>query len=150
LAAARSAYEKALEVDPQLAAAWTNLGSMRAEADDLDGARDYFDRALRCDPEQPEAQVNLAELALRQGDMEVAIVGYRQVLRAAPDHPEAHYGLARALIAVGGKAQALAHLERFCGAVENVPKKDRDPSLEARHRRALDVIESLREDLASG
>lgn len=150
LAAARDAYEKALEIDPQLAAAWTNLGSIRAEASDLDGARDYFDRALRCDPEQPEARVNLAELALRQGDMDVAIAGYRQVLRAAPDHREAHYGIARALISVGGKAQALAHLERFCDAVERVPKRDRDPSLESRHRRALEVIESLREDLASG
>jgi tetratricopeptide (TPR) repeat protein len=123
---------------------------MRAESDDLDGARDYFDRALRCDPEQPEAQVNLAELALRQGDMDVAIAGYRQVLRAAPDHAEAHYGIARALIAVGGKAQALAHLERFCGAIDRVPQADLDPSLEARRRRAVEVIESLREELASG
>jgi len=150
LAAARDAYEKALEIDPQLAAAWTNLGSMRAEANDLDGARDYFDRALRCDPEQPEAQVNLAELAFRQRDMDVAIAGYRQVLRVAPDHAEAHYGIARALLAVGGKAQALAHLERFCGAVDRLPQADRNPSLEARRHRAAEVIESLREDLASG
>ena len=139
--AAQRAYLRALELDPELSAAWTNLGSMMAETGDFDAARDHYDKALRIDPDQPEAQCNLAELALRDGDVDVAIAGYRQVLRLHPDWIEAHYGLARALLEVGGKAQALAHLERFCAAVGG------DAELQARRESALEVIGRLRAEL---
>jgi DNA-binding transcriptional MerR regulator len=148
LGAARDAYEKALELDPQLAAAWTNLGGMLAETGDLDGARDHFARALECDPDQPEARANLAELALRQGDVDVAISGFRGVLQGAPDHFEAHYGLARALLQVGGKAQALAHLERFCAAVEGLSSEEQKGGVARRHQAAKRLATALRDELA--
>lgn len=141
---ARHAYERAVELDPDLAAAWTNLGSLLAEVGDLDAARDHFDHALQCDPEQPEARLNLAELALREGDAEVAIAGFRHVLRLAPDFIEAHYGLARALLDVGGRAQALAHLERFCAAVDGMAPHERGRDLEHRRHRAAEAVASLR------
>ena len=137
---ARFAYEAAIELDPDLAAAWTNLGGLRAEDGDLDGARDAFSEALRCDPDQPEAQANLAELALRQGESELAIAGYRQILQQHPDHEEAHYGLARALLVVGGKSQALAHLERFLCAQKN-------NKFDARLARVQAIIARLRAEL---
>jgi tetratricopeptide (TPR) repeat protein len=145
--AARAAYERALELDPGFAAAWTNLGGLLAEAGDIEGARDAFDQALACDPDQPEAQCNLAELALRDGDTEVAISGFRRVLVAVPDFADAHYGLARALLAVGGRGQALAHLERFCSAAERLPVAERDAELERRYRGAQRVVERLRREL---
>ena len=141
---AKRAYEMALDLDPDLAAAWTNLGSLLAELGDLDAARDHFDRALSCDAEQPEARLNLAELALRQGDAELAIAGFRHVLRLAPDFVEAHYGLARALLDVGGRSQALAHLERFCAAVDRMQSDERGDELEHRRRCAGEAIASLR------
>lgn len=148
LAAARHAYESALGLDPTLAAAWTNLGSLHAELGDIESAREHFEQALRCDPNQPEAQCNLAELALRDGETESAIAAYRHVLRSDPEWTEAHYGLARALLAVGGKHQALAHLERFCTAVDRIPSGERDAELEQRRQCALQVTEELRTELA--
>ena len=148
LAAAIAAYERATELDPEFAAAWTNLGSLIAAAEgDLERARDCFDQALRTDPDQPEAQCNLAELALRSGEIELAISGFRQVLRSDPDQLEAHYGLARALLEVGGKSQALAHLERFCRAVDRLAEGERGPELSLRRRQVTRVIELLREEL---
>ena len=141
-------YEQAVDLDPNFAAAWTNLGSLLAFTTDLDRARDCFDQALRSDPEQPEAQCNLAELALRSGELELAISGFRQVLRNDPDQLEAHYGLARALLEVGGKGQALAHLERFCGQVERLPKSERNVELKLRKRQVEQVIKLLRKELA--
>jgi tetratricopeptide (TPR) repeat protein len=142
-AAARAAYEEALRRDPSLSAAWTNLGALVAHGGDLEGARACFERALQDDPEQPEALCNLAELALREGDAEGAVEAYRHVLRASPDWLEAHYGLARALLAVGGRVQALAHLERFCAAVDRLPRVA--PELAHRRESALSVIAELRE-----
>ena len=144
---ARAGYERALELDPGLAAAWTNLGGLLAEAGDLTAARDAFDHALRSDPEQPEAQCNLAELALRDGDPELAISGFRQVLVTSPEYIDAHYGLARALLGVGGKGQALAHLERFCAAADRLPERERDRELDLRRARAEEVIGRLRGEL---
>ncbi len=140
-------YEQAVELDPEFAAAWTNLGSLVAMTGELDRARDCFDHALRCDPEQPEAQCNLAELALRSGEIELAISGFRQVLRCDPDQLEAHYGLARALLEVGGKGQALAHLERFCHEVERLPVSERNADLKARKRHVERVMTVLRQEL---
>src|SRR5690606_8584725 len=91
--AAIACYEQAVELDPEFAAAWTNLGSLLAMTGEVERARDCFDHALRSDPDQPEAQCNLAELALRSGEIELAISGFRQVLRSDPDQLEAHYGL---------------------------------------------------------
>ena len=140
-------YRQALEIDPRFAAASTNLGSLYAELGDLESARDAFDQALDADPNQPEAQANLAELALRQGETELAISGFRQILRQNPDYIEAHYGLARALLLVGGKAQALAHLERFCGAYENHDVSAFEPELRERLAQSKAVIEAIRREL---
>jgi tetratricopeptide (TPR) repeat protein len=147
--AARDAYERALQLDGDLAAAWTNLGSMLAEIGEFEPAREHFAQALRCEPDQPEAHCNLAELALAEGEVELAITTYRQVLRAVPDWAEAHYGLARALLEVGGKAQALAHLERFCSAVEATPAAERAPESDVRRDCAQEAIARLRGELSS-
>jgi len=147
LAAARHAYETALGLDPSLAAAWTNLGGLLAELGDLEGAREHFEEALRCDPDQVEALCNLAELSLREQEYESAISTYRHVLRTHPDWIEAHYGLARALLAVGGKLQALAHLERFCSAVGAIAPEVRDPELDDRRGHALRFVDELRVQL---
>lgn len=144
---AREAYDRALDLDPEFAAAYTNLGALLAAVGDIDGARDHFDQALRCDPGQLEAQANLAALALRVGDPETALAGYRQLLRAAPDSLEGHYGIARALLAVGGKGQALAHLERFVAAVDGLAPAQRDTPLKERRQHATRVIASLRREL---
>ncbi len=147
LAAARHAYETALGLDPSLAAAWTNLGGLLAELGDAEAAREHFELALQHDPEQPEAQCNLAELALASGETEAAISAYRHVLRTQPDWVEAHYGLARALLEVGGKLQALAHLERYCTAIGAIAPDQRDPELELRRECAARVAQELRGQL---
>jgi len=144
---ARSAYESALQLDPELAAAWTNLGSMFAEIGGDDEARQHFSQALRCDPLQAEAQMNLAELDLRDGDADAAIDGYRKVLSMAPDNFEAHYGLARALLEVGGKVQAIAHLQRFCDGASGAANDDGDPDLQGRVEAALAVLTNLEAEL---
>jgi tetratricopeptide (TPR) repeat protein len=146
--AARQAYERALELDAGLAAAWTNLGSLLAEQGDLEAAKEHYARALACDPDQPEAQCNMAELSYREGEIDAAISAYRAVLRSAPEWFEAHYGLARALLHVGGKGQALAHLERFCRAVDLVPDEERTDELLDRRECAQTLIRDLRREIA--
>jgi tetratricopeptide (TPR) repeat protein len=110
---AERCYNEALALDPGLAAARTNLGSLAYRRGDVDGARTAFEAALALDPDQPEARFNLANLVLESGDLELAVAEFRRVLQNDPDFADAHYNIAVALERLGGRAQARAHLERY-------------------------------------
>jgi tetratricopeptide (TPR) repeat protein len=112
-AQAESCYQQALALDPALAAAHTNLGSIAHRRGDAAEARAAFDRALALDPDQVEARFNLANLILEAGDLELAVAEFRRVLQTAPDFADAHYNLAVALERLGGRSQARAHLEKY-------------------------------------
>lgn len=112
-AEAEALYRRALDVDPALAAAMTNLGNLRHRAGDAAEARALYQRALEHDPSQSEARYNLGNLLDDAGETELAIAELRRVCQAAPDFADAHYNLGLALARVGGTAQARRHLERY-------------------------------------
>jgi tetratricopeptide (TPR) repeat protein len=96
-ARAEQCYREAVALDPGLAAARTNLGSLAYRRGDTAGAREAFEAALALDPDQPEARFNLANLVLEAGDLELAVAELRRVLQTTPDFADAHYNLAVAL-----------------------------------------------------
>ena len=113
LGEAEALYRRALDVDPALAAAMTNLGNLRHRAGAAAEARALYERALEHDPSQSEARYNLANLLDDTGETELAIAELRRVCQASPDFADAHYNLGLALARVGGTAQAKRHLERY-------------------------------------
>lgn len=110
---AMDAYRRALELDPSLAAAHTNLGRACYQRGRLDEARHHFERALALDPEQPEARYNLANLYEETGEEELAIAELRRVVATAPEFADAHFNLAIALEKVGSRVQAADHFRRY-------------------------------------
>lgn len=106
-------YRKALERDPGLAAAHTNLGGIAHRRGDLSLARIEFQAALDLDPEQPEARYNLASLLYQQGELEQAVSEFRRVVERTPSFADAHYNLASALEKLGSRRQAAEHLRRY-------------------------------------
>jgi tetratricopeptide (TPR) repeat protein len=111
--AAEECYRKALENDPGLAAAHTNLGGLAYRRGDMSLARIEFEAALSLDPEQPEARYNLAGILYQQGEIERAAAELRRVVQQSPWFSDAHYNLATALEKLGGKRQAADHLRRY-------------------------------------
>ena len=112
-AAAEECYRKALEHDPGLAAAHTNLGGLACRRGDMSLARIEFEAALSLDPDQPEARYNLANILYQQGEIERAAAELRRVVQQSPWFSDAHYNLATALERLGGKRQAADHLRRY-------------------------------------
>lgn len=110
---AEALYRRALDIDPGLAAAMTNLGNLRHRAGDLAEARALYEQALAHDPGQTEARYNLGNLLDDSGETELAIAELRRVCQAAPEFADAHYNLGLALARVGGASQARRHLERY-------------------------------------
>ncbi len=110
---ARSAYRRALELDPLLAAAHTNLGAIHHRTGNLGEARTSFEQALLLDPDQPEARHNLANLLDELGETEQAIAEWCRVLNSSPDFGDAHFNLSMALHRGGQTGRSRTHLERY-------------------------------------
>jgi tetratricopeptide (TPR) repeat protein len=106
-------FRQALDLEPNMAAALTNLGNLVHRQGELEEARRLYERAIEHDPMQPEARYNLANLLEDMGETELAIAELRKVCAAAPEFADAHYNLGLMLAQVGGTAQARQFLERY-------------------------------------
>jgi tetratricopeptide (TPR) repeat protein len=106
-------FRQAIDLEPHMAAALTNLGNLLYRGGELEEARRHYERALDHDPAQPEARYNLGNLLEDLGETELAIAELRRVCATAPEFADAHYNLGLMLAGVGGAAQARQHLERY-------------------------------------
>lgn len=110
---AEEAYRRAMELDPRLATAMTNLGNLRLLAGDRGEAEALYRRAIEADAQQPEAPYNLAYLLVDQGRRTEAITMFERALGLRPDFAEAHFNLAMALTEAGHFHRAKGHWQRY-------------------------------------
>jgi tetratricopeptide (TPR) repeat protein len=112
-AAAASAYERAIALDPTLADAYVNLGRLRHEGGDAREAARLYHLALERTPDDPVLHFNLA-LALEdtQGAA-AAILHYERALALDPDFADAHFNLAGLYEQAGRGADALRHYRDY-------------------------------------
>ncbi|HEX2676704.1 MAG TPA: MerR family transcriptional regulator, partial [Polyangiales bacterium] len=81
---AEAAYRRAIELDPSLANAFTNLRNLMYRAGRAQEAESFYVRALQVDPDQPEAFYNLGFLLFDRGDAKGAVLNFRRALRSDP------------------------------------------------------------------
>lgn len=113
LVLAEKCYWRALELEPSLAAAHTNLGNLAHRRGSVDDARRSYQRALDLDPDQPEARFNLANLLDEMGETDLALAELLAVCSRHPSFADAHYNLGLLLFRLGGAAQARHHLGQY-------------------------------------
>jgi tetratricopeptide (TPR) repeat protein len=113
LETAEHLFRQAVDLEPNMAAALTNLGNIVYRQGEHDEARRLYERALDHDPMQAEARYNLANLFADAGETELAIAELRRVCAGNPEFADAHYNLGLMLASVGGTSQAKRHLERY-------------------------------------
>jgi len=107
---ARGAYQKALEIEPQMVDAYINLGRLLHEDGSAAEAARLYHLALECTPDDAIAHYNLA-LALEDlRQMPAAVAHYKQALDLDPEFADAHFNLGRLLDRIGQRSQALRHL----------------------------------------
>ena len=86
---AKDSISQALELDSELAIAWSTLGVMVAEDEDIERGLDYLERALRIEPEEPTHWYMIARIHKLNGDSETAeqhmLEGYRALQALQPD-----------------------------------------------------------------
>ncbi|QHE94915.1 tetratricopeptide repeat protein [Pandoraea fibrosis] len=94
LAEAEQAARRAVDQEPQLVAAWNNLGIILQESGKFDAALECLKRVVSLLPDSPEAHNNLANTQKHTGALEQAHASYLRALALRPDYAEAHCNLA--------------------------------------------------------
>ena len=112
-AAAEELYKKAIELDPRLAIAYTNLGNILFRRGDAEGAEGYYAKALAIDDRQPEAHYNLGYVMLERGDAAGAAKAFEQAIERDSRFADAHFNLAMAYEQIGERAKARFHWRRY-------------------------------------
>jgi tetratricopeptide (TPR) repeat protein len=106
---ARSAFERAVALDPAYANAHRALGTVLYRDGRFDEAARAYERAIELAPDDVSARHNYGVLLHAQGRIVDAIAQYEAALRIDGRHADAHHGLALAFKAQGRLADAVDH-----------------------------------------
>lgn len=110
---AEALYRKAIELDPKLSIAYTNLGNIRFRRGDVVAAEELYRRALEVDDRQPEAHYNLGYVMLERGHAQRAIPYFQKAIQSDPKFADAHFNLAMALENLSESGRARTHWRRY-------------------------------------
>ncbi len=110
---AEGLYKRAVELDPRLAIAYTNLGNVRFRRGDEKGAEELYRKALTIDERQPEAHYNLGYVMLERGLPARAAEYFEAAIGVDPRFADAHFNLAMAYEALGERAKARLHWKKY-------------------------------------
>ena len=110
---AEDLYRRAIELDPELANAVTNLGNVRFRRGCPQEAEELYQRALAIDADQPEAYYNLGFLYYERGEASRAVPCFQRAVESDPAFADAHFNLAMALEDVGQRSEAKKHWQTY-------------------------------------
>lgn len=110
-AAAEAAFEQALRHQPDLAAAWNNLGLLAEARGDAAAACAAYEQALALDASLYAAWLNLATLLSTQMRFEEAEQAFRRAVQLEPEAPAAWSNLGAMLTCMRRDDDALACLQ---------------------------------------
>jgi tetratricopeptide (TPR) repeat protein len=105
--------QKAVQLRPDYAEAWSDLGGMRRLALDDVGAVQALERAVGLKPDDALAQYRLGQLYLQGGQAPKAVAHLKQALSYAPDDRATLYNLMLALRKTGRLEEAKPFEERM-------------------------------------
>jgi len=110
---AEAAYRAILELAPDHADAWLNLGAMMCDAGRCDEAVVLYEAALRNCPDETLLYFNLAIALEDLGRFDEALARYDQCLAQDPEFADAHFNAARLHQQVGHPQRALRHFNAY-------------------------------------
>lgn len=143
---ARADLERALELDPNFADAWNNIGCERQYIGDAEGALAAFRRCMTLDPAHRFSRKNEADLLLELALPGEAMPIYLELLRERPTDRDLHAMLAYAQLELGAHELARATVDRQL-ADPRVERPYRLHIVRALARQALGDHDGARADL---
>ncbi|MEO7727006.1 MAG: tetratricopeptide repeat protein [Burkholderiales bacterium] len=118
-----AAYERALELKPDYAAACINVGLMYlAHRGNPQRAQLYFERAIELNPHSVAARANRGLALEEQGRADAALDYYEQLIAAFPSEDEYRWNRGMALLAGGDYARGWDDYEKRNARAGTVPR----------------------------
>jgi len=110
---AEALYREAIELDPLLAIAQTNLGNILFRRGRERDAETLYLAAIAIDDRQPEAHYNLGYVMLERGDAKRAADHFEKAIARDSRFADAHFNLAMACEQLGERSRARIHWKRY-------------------------------------
>jgi len=107
------AYKTAIELNPEAAGAYINLGTIYYNLHRLSDAENCYRAAAEIDPQYALAFFNLGNVYDERGSFEDARLNYEKALAIHPQYADAHYNLALVLEKLERRGRALHHWRRY-------------------------------------
>ena len=117
---ARTVLERATELDPASALAWTAVADLEAGLQDWAATVAALETARRFDPDAPDLVLRLGGALMNAGNLDRAA----EVLSGAPDDAGARYQLGMIALNRGQNEEAILHLERVLELDPDGPNAD--------------------------
>ena len=108
----RTAYEKAIKINPNLADAYLGLGATYYAEDDVDEAITYVKKAVEINPRLMPAHFSLGLLYEFIGQVDEAIASYEKTIEIDPNFVEAYFSLAGLYAKKGENDKAVKAYEK--------------------------------------
>lgn len=105
-------FQKALDLNSNLAETHYNLGVALAKLGRNEEALEQYQIALKLNPDFADVQEKLGLLLMQWGRMDEAAAHFQRAVQLNPDYAEAHYNLGNCLLRTGQIPEAIAHYER--------------------------------------
>lgn len=113
IADAIQAYTRAIELNPEAAGAYINLGTIYYNSQRLDEAERCYRAAIQIDPQYSLAFFNLGNVFDERGNLQEARQHYEQALRLTPNYGDAHYNLALVYDKLAQRGKAVHHWRAY-------------------------------------
>ncbi len=94
---AMAAYRKAIELDPRMAEAHTNLGNLYYMQKKPEKAKEFYLKAIKLDSKHKEALFNLANILMEELKFKEAAALYKRAIELDSEFVDAYFNLALCL-----------------------------------------------------
>lgn len=124
---ARTALERSLQLDPNLAEAEYQLGLLEGQQGNRQAAQEHWERAVALKPDHAPALFSLGTVYVEAGDLPKAQSAFERSLAADPNNMKTEYNLALVLNKLGKSEEAKVHFERYRKMQEAEHSADGNP-----------------------
>lgn len=118
-----AAFEKAVALEPNRAATYSELGAVQLEGGNKDAAEAAFRKAIAIDPQSPNAHLSLANYLWASGQLTEAEQEIKLALQAEPTHPVANRAISMYYMVTNRAAEAEPHLKLVADAMPGAEPK---------------------------
>jgi tetratricopeptide (TPR) repeat protein len=113
MAEAIAAYRRALELNPEAAGAWVNLGTLSYRQGELKEAEICYRQALKISPNYALAHFNLGNICEELDHLKEAVHHYETAIIRQSNYADAHYNLALVFERQGEPMLAAKHWRTY-------------------------------------